>query len=281
MRPLPAALALATLLAAGTAAGVRQLPTDRAVAGPARLAATPAAGAFLAGLAAAQEQGYPFTPYDGRLVFVRIFFEAQLGSYGRFRGGEPPWHHDYPYAERNLTSILAEISRTRAYTEGGNVFSLADPELFRFPVAWLAEPGHWNPSDDEAENLRAYLLKGGFIIFDDFDGPDLDRLVQTMARVLPGLRPIRLDGTEPIFRSFFEVQPYELEFQSYRSAREREQYIGYFEDNDRNKRQIAILNHNNDIGEFMEYSATGFSAVNMANEAYKLGVNYIVYALTH
>jgi hypothetical protein len=109
----------------------------------------------------------------------------------------------------------------------------------------------------------------------------MQQLVQTMARVLPELRPIRLDGTEPIFRSFFEVQPYELEFHSYRASAEPEQYWGYFEDNDRSKRQIAILNHNNDIGEFMEYSATGFSAVNMANDAYKLGVNYIVYALTH
>ncbi|HSJ16292.1 MAG TPA: DUF4159 domain-containing protein [Longimicrobiales bacterium] len=287
MRPALSAFALATALATGLGAALAAVAPvyQRQPWAPegTLAAATTARLALAAERAAAQEREYPFTPYDGRFIFVRIFFEAQLGSFGRFRGGgEPPWHHDYPYAERNLTSILAEISRTRAYTGGGNVFSLKDPELFRFPAAWLAEPGQWNPTDEEAALLGAYLRKGGFIIFDDFDGPDLDHLVRTMERVLPGLRPIRLDGTEPIFRAFFEVQPYELQFQSYRASRgQPEQYWGYFEDNDRTRRQIAILNHNNDIGEFMEYSATGFSAVNMANEAYKLGVNYILYAMTH
>ena len=144
----------------------------------------------------------------------------------------------------------------------------------------MAEPGHWTPSDAEAKNLRAYLLKGGFMIFDDFEGQDLVHLVTQMRRVVPELQPIELDGSEPIWKSFFEVDPRTLQFGSYRGFGD-ERYFGYFENNDRTRRQLAILNANNDIGEFMEYNDTGFSAVDMTNEAYKLGVNYIVYALTH
>lgn len=235
-----------------------------------------------------QEPGYPFTPYDGRLTFVRLYFDEQGGGgFGGFRGGEPPWHHDYPHAERNLMSIMREITYTRGHAQNGNVLRVSDPELFRFPMAWMAEPGRWTPSEAEVENLRAYLLKGGFIIFDDFGGfsrgggDELSYVISLMNRILPGLRPLELDGSEPIFHSFFDIVPSELQLHSYRAQREGERYIGYFEENDRTRRQIAMLNANNDIGEFMEYSATGFSAVNMANEAYKLGVNYLIYALTH
>jgi hypothetical protein len=62
---------------------------------------------------------------------------------------------------------------------------------------------------------------------------------------------------------------------------ETPEYWGYFEGNDASRRMLAVVNYNNDIGEFMEYSATGFFPVDLTNEAYKLGVNYIIYAMTH
>ena len=252
-----------------------------------------------AGAAGTQEQGYPFTDWDGRFVFVRIYFDADQGGDGggrglgggfgrRGRGGggcfrEPCWHHDYPTAETNLTALLNEITDTRAYV-GGNVIRASDPQLHRFPLAWLAEPGHWTPDEKEVTNLRSYLLKGGFIIFDDFgdaDAPEVEHLVEQLQRIVPELRPILLDGSEPIFHSFFDIAPENLLLHGYRARFLDEQYYGYFEDNDRSKRQLAILNANNDVGEFIEYNETGFSVVNMTNEAYKLAVNYIVYALTH
>lgn len=236
---------------------------------------------------AAQEKGYPYQEWDGRVIMARLYFEADAGGGFGFRGGEPPWHHDYPQAERNLMSIVREVSFARGFAGHSNVLRVGDPLLHRFPLAWMAEPGLWTPSDDDVRNLREYLLKGGFIIFDDFGGrrrgagDELDHVLRQMARVLPGLQPLELNGSEPIFHSFFDIDPAALVLHSYRATREGERYIGYFEDNDRNGRQLAILNANNDIGEFMEYSATGFFPVDITNDAYKLGVNYIVYALTH
>jgi hypothetical protein len=225
----------------------------------------------------------PRAPYDGRFTFVRVYFDTR-GGLGRYRGGggEPPWHHDRPYAERNLSSIMREVSLARTFDGmiGGNVFALDDPEIFRYPVLWLAEPGFWVPSDDDVDALRAYLLKGGFMIFDDFSGRDMYNLAAQLQRVLPDLQPIRMTGDEPIFRSFFDVELASLSFnQSNRGP--PPDYWGLFEDNDPTKRQLVIMNNNNDIGEFMEYSATGFYPVDLANDAYKLGVNYMIYALTH
>jgi hypothetical protein len=225
----------------------------------------------------------PRSPYDGTFTFARVYFESAgggLGNFGGFGGGEPPWHHDRPTAERNLSSILREVSFLRAFSgwHGGNVFALDDPEIFRYPVLWLAEPGYWQPTRGEAEALRAYLLKGGFIIFDDFRGWHWENFEIQMRRVLPELQPIRLTGSEPIFRTFFDLDLASLNVRAYNELPE---YWGIFEDNDPRKRQLAVINYNNDIGEFMEYSATGFAPVDITNQAYKLAVNYVVYALTH
>ena len=225
----------------------------------------------------------PRTPYDGRFTFVRVYFDARGGGGFGGRGrGEPPWHHDRPFAERHLSSIMREISYARTFDgpTGGNVFELTDPEIFRYPVLWLSEPGMWVPSEDEVESLRAYLSKGGFMIFDDFGGWDMQNLVQQMRRVLPELQPIRLTGEEPIFRSFFDIELNALTINQ-SNRRQPPDYWGLFEDNDPTKRQIVIMNNNNDIGEFMEYEPQGFYAVDMSNDAYKLGVNYMIYALTH
>jgi hypothetical protein len=223
----------------------------------------------------------PRTAYDGRFTFVRMYFETRGENRGfrrGFGGREPPWHHDRPEAEYNLSAIMREVSLVRTFDgiTGGNVFALDDPEILRYPVVWVSEPGFWVPTDGEVAALRAYLLKGGFMIFDDFDGSDMYNLVEQMQRALPELRPIQLTGDEPIFHSFFDI-----ELASLRMNQTGQTYWGLFEDNDVTKRQLAVMNHNNDIGEYMEYSATGFAPVDLSNEAYKLATNYIIYALTH
>jgi hypothetical protein len=270
----------------------RQSGIRRAALGLARAVAVGAGVAtLLSGPAAAQEGEirFPFSgrtarpelppgdvPYDGRFTFARIYFENRMGGFS-----DPPWAHDYPTAERNFSRIIDEISTLKPYLEGSRVVALDDPDLFLFPIAYLSEPGYWTPTDEEIAALGAYLRKGGFIIFDDFGGPDWINFRTQMERALPELAPIPLDGSEPIFHSFFEIDPSAMSLLSYRGGGLPPQYFGYFEDNDPAGRMVAIANYNNDIGEFWEFSATGRFPVDLSNEAYKLGVNYIMYALTH
>lgn len=216
-------------------------------------------------------------PYDGRLTFARIRFETR-DVWSGWSGGSPPWAHDYPVAERNFMQVLSEITAGRPRTTGSRVVAFDDPEVFRYPIAYVSEPGHWRISDEEIEGMRAYLAKGGFIIFDDFAGRDWTNFEAIMQRVMPDVRFIRMTPSHPLFSAFFDIESLEMRHPYRRAAAE---FIGIFEDNDPTKRMLAIANYNNDIGDYFEYSATGWYPMDVSNTAYKLGINYWIWALTH
>jgi hypothetical protein len=230
-------------------------------------------------------------PYDGRFVFARLRYTEgvspdELGGgrmFGR-RGGRgsqgPPWSHDYPRAERNFMKILQQITTLDPYTgpAGGAIVDIGSKELFNYTVSYMCEPGFWTQSDAEAANLRAYLLKGGFIIFDDYRGNDWNNFDAQMRRVLPDVRYAEIELSHPIFHSFFDIAT--LEFKQYYD-RGKAYFMGAYLDNDPNKRLLFIANYNNDVGEYWEFSDSGWTPIDLSNEAYKLGVNYIVYGLTH
>jgi hypothetical protein len=216
--------------------------------------------------------------YDGRFTFARIRYEMSLDAFGGGRfGRDLPWLHDYPRAERNFTAILAEITSIQVRRQGSVILSLTDPELFKYPVTYMAEPGFWNPNDAEVAGMRAYLMKGGFVIFDDFAGEQFLNLLAQMRRVLPDHRPVKLTAAHPIFDSFYRIPSLDYNHPYIGLPSE---FWGVFEDNDPSKRLMMIINHNNDLSEYWEYSDQGFLPVELSNEAYKLGINYIVYALS-
>jgi hypothetical protein len=221
--------------------------------------------------------------YNGKFVFVRLRYDMGLSRYGGFgggrgRGGDPPWHHDFPDAEYNLMQILTNITGVLPGAEVGNIIDVGDPELHKYPIAYMSEPGYWQMNDKEAANVREYLLKGGFMIFDDFPGEQWGNFEYQMKTLLPELQPVLLDSTHPVFHSFFEIDDLSHLFSSYRGT---PVFYGYFEGNDPTKRLLVIANFLNDLGENWEYASTGFSMVDAQNEAFKFGVNYILYGLTH
>lgn len=213
-------------------------------------------------------------PYDGRFTFVRV-------SYQNFMSRGSQWSHDYPDGERHFMKILNAVSLVNPYTEASNVLGFDNPDIMKYPVAYMAEPGFWMMTDAELEGLTAYVKKGGFLIFDDFRGyNEWYNLELQMGRVYPEGRWIDLTAEHPIFHSFYDINDLNLipqYFQNYGTPKFR----GLFEDNDPAKRMIAIANFDTDISEFWEYANSGYRAVSETNEAFKLGVNYIVYGLTH
>ena len=222
------------------------------------------------------------TPYDGRFTFIRLRYGTPIG-YGRYGSwigdGGLPWSHDYPDGEVHFSKILEELTLLRIRTDGSNILAIDDPELFNYPVAYMAEPGRWGVTEKEAAALRSYLLKGGFLIFDDFRGMDWDNLQMQMAAVVPEARWIQLDGTAKIFHSFFEIDRPEDLPAPYGGLVPT--YWGLFENNDPQKRLMVIANVNNDISEYWEFSDQGISMVDLTNESYKFGVNFVIYGLTH
>ena len=229
-----------------------------------------------------QENAEDPTAYDARLTFARLRYSGSADPNFGMRGGGfndlPPWAHDYPRAERNLMHILAEVTTVDPFKEGSRIIDVGDVELMKYPIAYMSEPGFWQMNDKEVENVRKYLQKGGFIIFDDFGGNHWQNLATQMARVLPQARWIQMDAKHPVFHAFFQIGSLENLIPSYRGM---PVFLGIFEDNDPKKRLMAVANYNNDLGENWEYSDTGFLPVEASNEAYKFGVNYFIYGLTH
>ena len=218
---------------------------------------------------------FPNAEYDGRFVFVRLSY-SEPQSFG-FRGGGSPWSHDYPRAERNFLKLLDELSSVRARTNASTIIGTDNPELFRFPVAYMAEPGFWRPNEAEVAGLRAWFKKGGFLIFDDFTGNHWFNFESQIERVLPGARLVQLDASHPIFDSFYRIGNLE----TYHPLNGSQSlYYGVFEDNDPSKRLMVIANYNNDIAEYWEFADQGFFPIALSNESFKLGINYIVYALS-
>ena len=213
--------------------------------------------------------------YDGRLTFARLRYPG----YGGMTNEGPGWMHDYPDAERHLMKILSEISDLRPRLDSSSVIDFGDPEIMNYPIVYFSEPGYWQPTDEDVKNVHDYLLKGGFMIIDDFRQFHWPNLVEQMKRVLPEANWIEVKEGSAVWDSFFRIDGQDLQMPGIYGP--PIQYLGIFEDNDPTKRLMVIANWNNDIGDAWQWSGTGFVPIDLSNEAYKLGVNYVMYALTH
>ena len=225
----------------------------------------------------------PNVAYDGRFTFVRVNYTTAPGGY--WYRGQPAWSHGYPTAERNLLSILTALTTIPARLDATNSLSLSDPAIFNYPVIYIIEVSWWQMTDAEAANLRAYLAKGGFVIVDDFKVPGgmggrgWEAFAENMARVVPDGEFIDLDATHPIFHQFFDINSLDIFPQAYNAG--QPVFRGLFEDNDPSRRLRMMVHYNTDISQFWEWSERGLRPIDQTNEAYKLGVNAILYGLLH
>jgi hypothetical protein len=213
------------------------------------------------------------SPYTGQFTFVRVNYTTAPGGY--WYQGQPAWSHGFPLAEQNLMRIMNEVSYLGARTEEINVLKLDDPELSKYPVAYIIEVGWWQMEEAEAAALRAYMKKGGFVIVDDFKvagfgggfgggmgGGGWDVFEENMKRVLPDVRFFEMNLSHPIFHTFFEVRSLDVP-QAYNSG--RAVFRGVYEDNDPAKRLQMIINYNTDISQFWEWSGRGLRPVDDTN----------------
>jgi hypothetical protein len=222
-------------------------------------------------------------PYDGRFTFVRVRYESSPEGYW----AGPSWAHGYPLAEQNLMNIMKDISLLDSHADNINVVTLDSPELFRYPIAYIIEVGFWTMTDAEVTGLRTYLQKGGFLIIDDFKpegwrgifGGGWEPFAANVQRVLPGARFFDLQQSHPIFNSFFEIKFLDNFPQAYNEG--NPVFRAVYEDNDPRGRMMMLINYNTDVSQFWEWSARGLRPVDDTNEAYKLGVNYLMYGVTH
>ena len=216
---------------------------------------------------------------DNLFTFARVQFNSRgrMGGGRRRRGGGPGWAHDYPRAERNFLNILAELTTVRTAPESYVIVQLEDPEIMRYPFLYFSEPGTWEITPEETANLKEYLDRGGFAIFDDFGGGrDWAVFHQNFKSVVPDRDLELLTVDDPIFHCFFDIETLAMGVRQ--GSRQRPQFFGL---RDEQGRLQMIVNFNNDLGDYWEWSDAGLFPLSLSNEAYKFGVNYVVYSLTH
>jgi len=218
---------------------------------------------------------------ESRFSMGRIFFEIPMGR--GFRdpigfGAGPPWMHDWPRAEEHLMKIIAEVTRVDV-NPGGHIISFQSDECFKYPIAYLCEVGYLDLSDEEALRMSEYLLRGGFLIVDDFrDLRGWNNFKYQMRKVFPDRTLEELPRDHEIWKCFYDISDLKIEPPAIYSRFYVPQYFGISDDNDR---LMMIVNYNNDIAEYWEWSDDPLTPIEESNEAYKYGINYVMYALTH
>lgn len=213
---------------------------------------------------------------SGRIIFARIRFDTGAAYAGAHIGdGGQPWSHDYPEAGRHLMKIISELSKTDATLDQNEpIFTFDDPQLFKYPLAYLCEVGAMNLSDKEIAGMREYCLRGGFLMVDDFRGEDFEIFVEQVKRAFPEYELKEMDVAHPIFNCFFAIES--LDVRSY--GRYKPRFYGL---EDGAGRLMMVVNRDNDISDYWQWSDDPFRPLEETNQAYKFGVNYSIYALTH
>lgn len=233
-------------------------------------------------------------------TFCRIRYQDHggRGGWGR-RGGS--WRTDYPDSDLNFPQRLSELTSIKVNRdENGEVkhaiVGLLEEDLFNYPFAYMIEVGNLYFSDEEAEALRSYLLRGGFVLVDDFWGTYAwENFEYEMSKVFPPEEyPIvDIPLEHEIFHIVFEVKevPQIPSIGSwYRSGRTYEMHDGGGTETphcrgifDKRGRLMMVIMHNTDLGDGWEEEARNpiYFKEFSAKKAYPLGINIVVYAMTH
>ena len=226
------------------------------------------------------QEGQPEVPRkESRFTFGRIYFDSPISrfNFGPVGAGNgPPWSHDWPRSEEHFMKIMAEVTKLDV-NPSGHIISFQNDDCFKYPIAYLCEVGFINLSDQEARRMAEYLLRGGFLIVDDFRGERaFYNFQRQMKRVFPNRSLEELPRTHEIWNCFYDITKVVIEppYENYLIP----QYFGMSDDTGR---LMMVVNYNNDISDYWEWSDDPFMPMEQSNQAYRYGVNYVMYALTH
>jgi hypothetical protein len=220
--------------------------------------------------------------------FARIQYTAD-GAYPGFKD----WQTDFPLADRHFMGVLKSLSDVDAYDQGVPV-RLDDPDLRKLPYLYAVEVGHMALTDAEAQELRDYLLAGGFLVVDDFWGTqEWTSFERQMKKVFPNRAIVDVPQEHPIFHSYYDIKAVEQVPNTgsgealYRgdpnaSTSESDGFVphlrGIFDDHGR---LMVAINWNTDLGDGWEGADMQDYPLRYSSYAMRIGVNTIVYAMSH
>ncbi len=206
-----------------------------------------------------------------------------------WREGGTSWTQDYPRADRHFAMALRRLTRISVRSVEQPVNLDDGDDVYNWPWLVAGEMGDWLLTDEQCAKLRDYLLRGGFLYLDDFWGPqEWERFDESMRRVFPDREIVEIDNKDAIFHTVYDLDDrYQILGQwalggrgamSYRVAGTVAQWKGIYDDHGR---LMVAMSFNSDVGDSWEWAddpryPEKFSALGM-----RIGVNYVVYAMTH
>src|SRR6266436_3322171 len=222
-------------------------------------------------------------------VFARLMYPPLEWGF-RYRGhwtqGVSNWTVDYPRSDRHFNIAIRRLTRLHVRSVEQPV-NLDEGDQYDWPWLYGVEVGHWSLTDAQAKALREYLLRGGFFMCDDFHGStEWDVFMASMKRVFPDRQVVEIDPADPIFHSVFDLDdrfqvPGAQYLYSHRVAEKDgtvPHWRGIYDDNGR--LMVAIC-FNMDLGDSWEHADNPEYPEKFSALGIRIGVNYVVYAMTH
>lgn len=201
-------------------------------------------------------------------------------------GGRERWLTDWPEAEQHLIRGIKRLTRINT-AEEGHYLTIMDDSLFDYPWIYAVEVGHWSLTDEETERLREYLLRGGFLMVDDFHGTlEWAGFIQGMHRIFPDRAIVDIPPNDTVFHVAYDINEHVQipGIQSLYSGRNYEKdgftphWRGIYDDDGR---LMVVINFNMDMGDAWEHADVPEYSLLYTTRAYKYAINYILYAMTH
>lgn len=219
--------------------------------------------------------------------FIRLEY-VNLG-WSRRGFGRPWWMQDWPAAEKHFAQGVRRLTEIDI-GEGRHV-PLTDDRIFDYPWAYATQVGYWRLGDDEIARLREYLLRGGFLVVDDFwEAEQWSVFRESMERVFPDRPIVEIDESHGVMHVLYDLDQ-RTQIPGLRHLRRGRggrivvqpqsmppRWRGIYDDEGR---LLVAINFNMDVGDAWEHADMPEYPEPMTALAYRFGINYIIYAMTH
>ena len=231
-------------------------------------------------------------------LFVTAIAHAQWGRRFRIEQNNPPatelivarwhfgtngnighmgWSHNYPSSDENFNGFIHQSTRVDVEIPSYKIVELGSEEVFDYPFAYVSEPGEMELTAQEVENLREFIDRGGFVLMDDFDGSwQLETMRSQVQRAFPDKPLIALEPSHRLFEIVFPLE--DLNGMSHYVPGGNITYFGMLNDDG----EVAIAaGHNNDLANFWDWYDQAYSPLEPAADAFRLGINFVIWSMTH
>jgi hypothetical protein len=236
------------------------------------------------GQSAGEQRAEPVAESPGEFQFVRLAYSVnRFMDYG---GRNQAWQTDYPDAEHHFLKGIDRLTTVDA-AEQGHILVPLDADIFDYPWIYAVEVGHWYLNTQEAARLREYLLRGGFLMVDDFHGSfEWATFKSSMERVFPDRPIVEIPEGDEAFHVLYDLDQriqipgrrFIMTGQTWEQDGRVPHWRGIYDDDGR---LMVAINWNMDLGDAWEHADWPDYPENMTALAYRFGINYLIYAMTH